>query len=341
MSLSIQRAGLGLAAITGFTLFVGSISPSREEISNGLVILAPADIVWEQISLLKNQAQWVEYTTKGDYKKLFFEGTDGKYGASMLWDGKGASGEGVQRTTAIKARRQYQGKLRISKPQRTEADVNITMQSERGDKGVRVDFSLGYAPSAKSKALSIFNPEKVMSKIVIRSLKKLKKRCEQLAKVRQQYGAVVTIKEMPSTIFVGKRKRISLSDLVDNQRVGGKNVLQVLSDEGRETEYPATLYYEWNEKTGIADIVSAGEVYVPINYLDHGYQNIHLGSRRYVVAECVGNLAKIDATHRAINQFLRDNKLKSQYPIIEEHIIGPAHQVQPKLWRTRIMYPID
>ena len=341
MPFNIQQAGLGLAAIAGFTLFVGSVSPSRKEVAESLIILAPADIVWEQISLLENQAAWADYTSKDLYTKLFFEGTDGKYGASMLWDGSGNTGAGTQRTVAIKKNTYYQGKIRISRPQRAEADLNIKMQRLAGHKGIKVDYLLGYVPSAKTKALSLFTSERQLTSTVSHSLQKLKKRCEQLAKVRKDYGAIITVKMASSAIFVGQRKRIRLQNLIPNQKVGGRNIMQLLADEGKETDYPATLYYDWNERNGTADIATVGSVLVQLNFLDSGYQNFYLSARRYVVAECIGDLRKIDATHRAINAYLRDHKLKPQYPIIEKHIVGPAHDAPPSHWHTRIMYPID
>lgn len=340
MMITVSRAGMGLAAITGFTVLMSSATPGRSELSDTIIINAPKEIVWEQISKLSNQSTWAALTTLDPRTNILIEGNDGKSGATMLWNGRDTDTEGMQRTTALKKEKQYQGKMKLTRPQKTEADVNITMRRLQGGQ-VEVSYIIGYKPSTSQKAMAMFMADSKLERHIVSSLKKLKSRCERLSNIKSRYGVQIVEREIPQSVFAGKRGIVKLDNLVKAQRIVGQKVANMLGQEGRDVPYTASLYYSWDERTNKADLAAVAPVLVPVSHPDAGYENFYLSARKYVVAECRGGLNKIDATHRAINAYLRDKGKKFSYPIIEEHIVGPAHQQSPDKWHTRIMYAID
>ncbi len=93
----LKIIGIVVVAIIVIVLIYASMQPSEGKLERSIVIERPAEMVYEQVSVMKNFNNWSPWFTIDPDTKYTYEGPEGGVGAKMSWQSEHPEvGEGSQ-----------------------------------------------------------------------------------------------------------------------------------------------------------------------------------------------------------------------------------------------------
>src|ERR1700741_879066 len=97
---TLKIISMVVLAIIVILAIVIAMQPERARIEKSIVINAPADSIFPQVSNYKNFSAWSPWTKMDPEVKQSFDETQGGVGSTMTWDGP-KTGKGLMRIEEI------------------------------------------------------------------------------------------------------------------------------------------------------------------------------------------------------------------------------------------------
>lgn len=105
---------------------LSSIAPKTYSVEKSIRINRPLKEVYDFVSHLRNQDQWVKWNTLDPDMKQTYQGEDGKIGFRSAWESDQKKvGAGQQTITALEENKAVYTKLEFFKPFKSESDAYI------------------------------------------------------------------------------------------------------------------------------------------------------------------------------------------------------------------------
>ena len=83
---ALKTAGIILLVIVVFLIIISFFLPSRVKVERSMVIKASHEIVFNQVSYLKNWEKWSPWHKRDTAMKIIYEGPECGKGASYTWE---------------------------------------------------------------------------------------------------------------------------------------------------------------------------------------------------------------------------------------------------------------
>lgn len=170
--------GIIILLLIMIILIAGFFISPKYHFEKSIVINAPKEEIWKNISTFSNFEKWDPWSIQDPNIRKSISGTDGTPGATYSWTGNDDVGAGSQTFTEITPYDHININLEFKEPFEKKAAVKYTLLPESN--GVKVTWSFdtefGYPWNAVS---SLFmNLDKRMNKDFSTGLANLKKLCE-------------------------------------------------------------------------------------------------------------------------------------------------------------------
>jgi len=159
-------------------LILGLIVSKDMNYEKSVLIAAPIDKVWDNVSSLSAMDKWSPWKLKDPNMNQTHTGTDGTVGATQSWESEVKNvGVGSQTIVNIEKPNSFETKLNFVKPFKSTADGYVTLAQE-GDQ-VKATWGFKSQMPYPMNVMKLFmNMEKSMSEDFGQGLNRLKGLCE-------------------------------------------------------------------------------------------------------------------------------------------------------------------
>lgn len=167
-----------LAIIYFIAAFLGK---SSYRVERNAVINAPQKLIFNQVSIFKNWANWSPWMEKDPSVKNMYEGPDGQVGSSMSWVGdKKLSGTGSIRAASVNSPFEMDYVLSFKVPFEMESTGSFSLQAETDDQTKVTWVDEGKIPFLFRPMMMFMDMDKQMGPDFERGLFKIDSVCEHL-----------------------------------------------------------------------------------------------------------------------------------------------------------------
>jgi effector-binding domain-containing protein/uncharacterized protein YndB with AHSA1/START domain len=335
-----------LASLALLLVILGYTAPDRTEIRRTVQIGAPPEVIYRHISTLRAQHEWGPWKDMDRDQKVEFTGEDGAAGAVQTWSGD-TVGSGSMRLVELVQNRKVSSELVFNEPWNAEFQVEMLLAPEAD--GTAMSWTMSRENNGLARVMAMFTDmDKMIGPDLDRGLENLKAIAEREQQItvnelqsRTHRGFVVQYAELPTTTYVGKRAKVKFADLDAFFSTQFKEVKTALGAAGISViSSPCAVYFDWNEKLQVADLMAAYSVEAGEDVKVKGYETYSIPVSKALHIPYTGPHEKSMEAHLAIDDMLSVHALTHYGNVIEEYVVGPADGADPEKFLTHIYYMV-
>ena len=167
-----------IAAIIILLFVAGFILPKKIVTERSILIEAPVDSVFPQVSYFSNMSTWSPWNDYDPDMEITYKGISGEVGSEYNWSGNKDVGKGNMTISAIEPNKRVDIKLSFVEPYESSSDIYFLFE----DKGAQTEVKWGYFEKMKIPSnvmMAIMGVKKMLNKEFDKGLVRLKERCEE------------------------------------------------------------------------------------------------------------------------------------------------------------------
>jgi uncharacterized protein YndB with AHSA1/START domain len=174
----LKITGIVIIALIIILLVIAVILPKKVKIEQSVIINAPVEAVYPNISHFKEMEAWSPWRDYDPNMKITYKGEDGKVGAIYMWKGNKDVGSGQQEIVSMKKNQRVDIKLTFFEPWKSESDIYYTLNEvDPGETKVVWGYT-EETPIPKNLMFTLFGLKKSLKKEFDKGLARLKIMCE-------------------------------------------------------------------------------------------------------------------------------------------------------------------
>ena len=333
---ALRYIGMLLLTLIALFLILGIFTSKKAHFERSIIINAQPAAVQEivsKFSLTKNWSPWFELDPN---MKIVYEGQDGAVGSKYIWNGNKQVGSGSQ--TLTKNEPGYiENALHFEGSMGGEAIAGMKIIEENGK--TKATWSFDSETPFPWNVMNLIM-EKFLSPDYEKGLAKLKAYAESVPAIKKYKGYEVKEINSQGHSYVGVRRTIAIKDIPSYFDESMGIVGNALKKAGKEMEgMPTGLYFDFNEKTGMTDMLAGisikGGGNVP------GLTTIDIPAGKDLSVDYFGAYEKTGNAHYAIEDYMKEKGIKNSFPVIEIYMNDPMIVKDTSKWLTQVIYPIS
>lgn len=311
-------------------------SPKQMVFEESIEIDAPPTMVYNMVNDFKNWESWSPWKDLDPEAINTYTDKSAGVGAQWSWKGNDQIGEGTQKIVESVKGEKIKTELQFSGwDGNAYSDWNF---AKNGDKTAATWNFEG------SETPFVFRPFNLLMKSGLKKtyrtgLERIKKQAEERFKNKVYGGYKINEVYQGAKHYVMNRQMVNFEDTNQfyTQNIGSlftKAQGVTMEMDGM----PSRLFYSWDPASGTTDMAAALPLKEPVVIPGAISQTVSDG--KVIQVDYYGDPGKTQAAHQAISDYMNDNGLLINYPIVEESITDPAEEKDPKKWLTKITYYI-
>lgn len=170
--------GIVILLIVIFILIAGFFIPKKYHFEKSIVINAPKEEIWKNISMFSNFQKWDPWSPLDPGMQKTISGTDGTPGATYTWKGNKEVGAGSQTFLEITPFDHVNVGINFKEPFENKAAIKYTIIPEGRKFKVVWSFDTEFSYPWNAVSNLFMDPDKRMEKDFSSGLANLKKLCE-------------------------------------------------------------------------------------------------------------------------------------------------------------------
>lgn len=311
-----------------------ALSPKKMAFEESITVDAPAKVVYNMVNDFRQWEAWSPWTELDSNAVNTYTDKSAGVGAQWTWKGNKDIGEGSQTIKESVPSESIRTALTFGGfDGESYSDWKFTPDGEKTK--ISWDFDGADTPF-------VFRPFNLLMKSgLVKTYKKGLNNIKRLAETRAKnktYGGY-KIQE----VYQGTKNYVmnrQVVDLPNIQNFYTQNISSLFQKaQGIEMEMdgrPSALFYSWDEKSGQTDMAAALPIKIPVNIPGAISQTLSDGKALQV--DYYGDPSKAETAHNAIANYLADNGLLVNYPIVHEYVTDALEEKDPTKWLTKITY---
>ena len=309
-------------------------SPKQMIFEESIEIEAPSTMVYNMVNDFKSWENWSPWADIDPNAVTTYTDKTSGVGAQFGWKGNKELGEGTQKIVeSVKGEKI-----------RTELQTNFfkgnaysNWKFETAGSKTKVSWDMEGAETP-----FVFRPFNLLMKSGLKKtyrtgLERIKKQAEDRFKNKVYGGYKIAEVYQGAKHYVMNRQLVNFEDV---NKFYTQNIASLFTKaQGVTMEMdgmPSRLFYSWDPATGSTDMAAALPLREPVVIPGAISQTVSDG--KVIQVDYYGDPGKTQAAHRAISDYMNDNGLLINYPIVEESITDPAEEKDPEKWLTKITY---
>lgn len=326
-------------ALVVIVVVLGLVGPKTYKLERSVVIAATPDAVWSHMNTLKKVNEWSPFLKMDSTAVVTYSGNDGEVGSSSSWSGNSKVGKGSQTITSVVPMKSSMVGLKFITP---FGDMNSDgyFNLEPDGAGTKVIWGMKGENNFVGRVMSsMMSMDKNVGPSFESGLADLKKMVESSPKPAVMNPSYqVNSSQYPGGKYLAIHKTMAMSGISDFFMKGVPDLMtNVKKSKSEVTGAPVGIYYTWDEKKMETDMAVAvpikGDIKAP-----SGMEVITVPAGKSMVIEYKGGYGKMGDAHVAMGNYIKENKLESMPPVMEEYLIGPGAEKDSTKWMTRIIY---
>lgn len=328
-----------LFVVTGLYFGASLFIPESYQIERTALLNAPGDIVFEQVGSFKKWEKWNPWKEKDPKLKTLFGPDDGKPGSYWLWKSSTA-GEGRMTSSKIEDQKQISYTVSFEKPYKTEAEGYLKLEPE--GQNTRVTWVMTGRNPFHLRWMNLLL-DKWLSPLLESGLEQLKITAEQEAKVLQEtyFGYRIKPVRFEGAKIAYIRKSIPFGETDEFFKESFIKIKEeTVNCKFRTDGNKMALYYFRDEVNEVASIAAALPV-MGDSTLGPDFGIMHIKPKKSLVVHYYGGYKSNQNAYKALDNYLKNNRMNLKRPIVEEYVSGPEQVRDSSKWYTRIWYFLE
>jgi len=330
-----------LSAVGLLALGLGAAFFARTNyyIERSIEIDAPRDTVYKQVRFFKNFERWSPWHGLDPEQKTVISENDGEPGATYIWEGNDDVGAGIQ-TIKYCSPDSVHIELQRTKPWESTSPTYFKLTALDSNK-TRVtwvfDMHIGRPWNAGAMLTDV---DARVGKDWERGLGKLKALCEKI--MRPKYlGYEVAQMEQSARDYIGFRGMVDTANIMDFFADSLPRALEAAkATPGDSLGVPSGLFWAWAE--GKTDVAAAFSLQIAKNKKPiKGASLFHVPGGKAISIDYYGPPTGSGEAHAAMEVYMKEKKLRSIPPAIEEYVTDPVAEKDTAKWLTRVIYLVE
>lgn len=319
-----------ILALVIIVLLAGLFLPKEAYIDSSVSIIAPDEIVFNQINDLKNWEAWSPWEAADSTMKVSYESVTVGKGASYSWTSK-HSGEGkLVITESVPVSKVA---IELDFGEQGKADAYWTIEPERTLTDLTWIFENNNLSYFERYFMVLFR--KNMINTFNTGLNKIKEIAEDLRLSRISEVKLVNLEKQPAMVITDSCKLEKMDSLMANMysRLSAYMERRQLVSVGP----PFAIYYTWNPE-GISKFACG----FPLEKKTWGWKDYQVIELPEGEAATVIHWGRYDSSkpYFAIDNFLKEKELKQGDFIWEVYLNDPESEPDTGMWQKQLYYPI-
>lgn len=325
-----------IAVLLLFYIISCLIGPKDLNITRTVSMKCSPSQVYSLVNDLKKWDEWNPWHLRDSSMVINYPGTTRGVGASYTWKGE-LSGTGsleiidASKNESIKTELTFGGYDGTSNGFwlfNKEGDLTNVSWGMQGDNIPFMARGVLLLRRAKSNMKADFD----------QGLENLKMIAEQRAKGMYN-GFKINNVVIPEKHYVLNRQIVN-TDQIQAFYMRHLPAISVdISKVGAETDgMPCGLFYKWEVAKGQIDMAAAIPVKEAMTV--KGYMSTTIPERKALQVDYYGDYSETNKAHDAIEEYVADQGLFTDFPVVEQYITDPGTETDPSKWLTRITYYI-
>jgi len=331
-----------LAVITVLAI----LGDSTYRVERSTVVAAPPEVVYGYVSRLESMKQWGPWQQMDKDQVQTLEGTDGTVGAVWRWEGD-TVGKGSQTIMSLEPNKAVRCQLHFVEPFESISTATYDLQPV-GD-STMVTWGMEGENGFMAKVMSLFmNMDKMIGPDFEKGLANLKALAEKeqaekdAALAAKTFGGyVIETIDRPETVYVGKRGKVKFGDLEKFYGTSFGAAGAAVGNAGLNLAgAPSGVYFAWDEKAGVADLLAGMPVVAPADLKMPGLDVYTVPASKMLHIAYYGSYDGSMRAHIAMDEMIKANGLTHYGNVIEEYITDPGAEPDTAKWLTNIYYMV-
>jgi len=336
-----------IAVLILLFIVLGFIGPKSFDVNRSILLDAPAEMAYEQVSDLSNMVDWDPWIEAFPDMKNTINGSGNEPGSYRRWESSESLGEEL--LVELVPNKSVETELKFIEPfemvsigyytleESGEGKTNLTMGLKGENNFLLRALSMIPGQSMDAQAGPMFEKglENIRA-IVSEKMAQQQASREKMKNSKYAFG----VQELAERTYILKRGTVPMSEMSTFYASNLGGIYTAVGASGVEMKgRPCGIYYSWDEEMGTTDMCAA----IPVSDKSlkiEGYQTVTLPAGRVVKVPYTGDYAGLPEVHYAIDDYLKAYSLSQNGPVVEEYVTDPQSEPDPSKWLTNIYYSI-
>lgn len=328
---------LPLLVLLGIYLVLCALGPKNMDVSKEISIDAPAPIVYNLVNSMPRTAHWNPWLAMDTSMTNTYSGPTDGIGSRMEWT-SATMGNGTQEIVESIKNQKVRTALTFDPD---HSDINhadfLFAPEGKGTKTTWTFTSGSDIPFIARGFMYVLGMKKMMHTAYESGLKEIKRIAEERHSTNVYNGYKMEIKDVRERHFIGNRDIIKMSEVSNFYAANLGSLFTKVTAAGLEMDgMPSGVFYKWDQQNGTTDMLAGIPIKDAVDMA--GSTLVSIPAKKAVVVDYYGNMANTIVAHEAIDEYLRDQGIQYDPPIVEEYLTDPAKEKDMSKWLTRITY---
>ena len=324
---------LALILIYGALCYFG---PKNFNTDESISIDAPAPVVFNLVNSLQKAALWNDWSLSDTAMVSTYNDIAEGVGAEGNWESP-SQGQGSQKIIESIKNEKVSTQLAFDGWDGVNtADFLLTPSGDKTD--LRWTFESGSdLPFLRRGAFMVMGLKGSMKNSYRAGLDNIKRIAEERAQKGLYNEYTINLLQVGERNYLIKRGEVPMSSADKFYTNGITSLFGILQQSGVEMDgRPCGLYYKWDFETSTADMAAAIPLAEALSI--DGASSLQIPEGQVIQVDHYGDSASSANAHFAIDDYMKDNGLFQELPIVEEYITDASTEENPDKWLTRISY---
>lgn len=322
-----------LILIYGALCFFG---PKNFNTDESISIDAPAPVVFNLVNSLQKAALWNDWSLSDTAMVSTYNNIVEGVGAESNWESP-SQGKGSQKIVESIKNEKVSTQLAFDGWNGVNtADFLLTSSGDKTD--LRWTFeSGGDLPFFMRGAFMVMGLKGSMRDSYRAGLDNIKRIAEERALKGLYNGYTINLIQLGERNFLVKRGEVPMSSAEKFYSNSLTSLFGILQQSGVEMDgRPCGLYYNWDFENSTADMAAAIPLAEALSI--DGASSLQIPEGQVIQVDHYGDSASSADAHYAIDDYMKDNSLFQELPMVEEYITDASTETDPAKYLTRISY---
>jgi effector-binding domain-containing protein len=312
------------------------LGPKNFNTDESISIDAPAPVVFNLVNSLQKAELWNDWSLNDTAMVTTYNNIVQGVGAESNFESP-TQGKGSQKIIESIKNEKVSTQLAFDGWDGVNiADFLLTSSGDKTD--LRWTFESGSElPFIMRGAFMVMGLKGSMKDSYRAGLENIKRIAEERAQKSLYNGYTINIVELGERNYLIKRGQVPMSSAEKFYSNSLTSLFSILQQSGVEMDgRPCGLYYKWDFESSTADMAAAIPLAEALSI--DGASSLRIPEGQVIQVDHYGDSASSADAHYAIDDYMKDNGLFQELPMVEEYITDASTEEDPAKWLTRISY---
>jgi len=326
---------LPILILVGVYALLCAFGPKNLNTERSTTIEAPQKLIYNMVNDIKSWEDWSAWNKRDPEMKINYPGKLVGVGANSRWESE-LEGNGTQEIVESVADKSIKTKL-IFDDWDGVSYANWKFTPDGENTNVSWNMEGDDLPFLMRGAIIFMGMKGRLNADYDTGLANIKKIAEDRYKNKVYDGYTINDINLPEKHYVLLRQEVERDDIQQFYASNLGGLFSKVQDAKVEMDgMPCGLFYNFNNSSGKIDMAAA----IPTKeaLIVPGTGNQSFPAKRALQVDYFGDYHNTEEAHEAIEQFMKDNGLFNDFPVVEEYVTDPTTVSDPDKWKTTVTY---